>query len=201
VSSLLLILVVGPWLSSWFLGLTERVRAMRPLRPSLPDFLQRMQAVECSIRGHLWPIAAVVLACGIAANGGKLGSTQSMGTHFNDKRFPVKAVTYLQEKDIPGPVLTPDDWGGYLIYRLYPGRRMVIDDRHDFYGEDFLKSYLKMVHVEPGWGGFIRDHDVRCIVVPKDSALGSILAETSGWRAVYHDEVAIVFVRTGKSEQ
>jgi hypothetical protein len=201
ISSLLLILVIGPWLSSWLLSLAERAGAIRPGRFSLFHFLQRMQAVECGLRGHLWPIAAVVVACGIAANGGKLGATPLMDAHFSEKRFPAKAVTYLQEKDIPGPVLAPDYWGGYLIYRLYPGWRMVIDDRHDFYGEDFLKSYLKMVHVEPGWDEFIRDHDVRCIVVPKDSALGSILAETGGWRAVYHDEVAIVFVRRGKDEQ
>ena len=164
-------------------------------------FAQRMQAVEYSLRGHLWPIAALALACGIAVNGGKLGATRLMDAHFSEKRFPVKAVTYLQEKDIRGPVLAPDYWGGYLIYRLYPGRRMVIDDRHDFYGDEFLKSYLKMVHVEPGWDEFIGDHDVGCIVVPKDSALGSILAETGGWRAVYHDEIAIVFIRTVVGEQ
>ncbi|HXC44300.1 MAG TPA: hypothetical protein VNY51_12360 [Candidatus Dormibacteraeota bacterium] len=196
IASLLLILVIGPWLSSWFLRLAERAGAMRPGRFSLFHFLRRMQAVECSLRGHLWPIAAVVLACGIAANGGRLGATPLMDAHFSEKRFPAKAVTYLQEKDIQGPVLAPDYWGGYLVYRLYPGWRMVIDDRHDFYGDEFLKSYLKMVHVEPGWGGFIRDHDVRCIIVPRDSALGSILAETAGWKDVYHDEVAIVFVRT-----
>jgi hypothetical protein len=195
IASLLLILTIGPWLSSWFLSFAERVGTMRQGWFSLFHFAQRMQTVECSLRGHLWPVAAVLLACGIAANGGRLGATPVMNAHFSEKRFPVKAVTYLQEKDIQGPVLAPDYWGGYLIYRLYPGRRMVIDDRHDFYGEDFLKSYLKMVHVEPGWDGFIRDHDVRCIVVPKDSALGSILAETAGWKDVYHDEVAIVFVR------
>ncbi len=196
ISSLLLILVIGPWLSSWFLSLAERVGAMRPGRFSLFHFLRRMQAVECSLRGHLWPIAAVVLACGIAANGGKLGATPLMDAHFSEKRFPAKAVTYLQEKDIQGPVLAPDYWGGYLIYRLYPRWRMVIDDRHDFYGEDFLKSYLKMVHVEPGWDGFIHEHDIGCIIVPRDSALASILAETASWKGVYHDEAAVVFVRT-----
>jgi hypothetical protein len=31
---------------------------------------------------------------------------------------------------------------------------------------------------------------------PKDSALASILAETSGWKAIYSDDVAAVVVRT-----
>ena len=196
VSSLLLILVIGPWLSSWFLSLAERAMRLRAGGFSLFYFSQRMQAVECSLRGHLWPIAAVVIACGIAAHGGKLGATSVMDAHFSEKRFPIKAVTYVQENNILGPVLAPDYWGGYLIYRLYPRWRMVIDDRHDFYGEDFLKSYLKMVHVEPGWDGFIHEHDIGCIIVPRDSALASILAETTGWKDVYHDEAAVVFVRT-----
>ena len=72
------------------------------------------------------------------------------------KRFPVAAVDYLEKHDVQGPLVSPDYWGGYLIYRLYPRVRMVVDDRHDFYGETFLKSYLKMVHVEPGWQDFLR---------------------------------------------
>jgi hypothetical protein len=94
---------------------------------------------------------------------------------------------------VPGPIVSPDSWGGYLIYRLYPRVRMVVDDRHDFYGEEFLKSYLRMVHVEPGWQDFLQQHDVGCIVLPKDSALANILLETPEWQPVYSDAVAVVF--------
>ena len=95
----------------------------------------------------------------------------------------------------------PDYWGGYLIYRLYPGVRMVVDDRHDFYGEEFIKSYLKMMHVEPGWEDFLLQHRARCVIVPKDSALANILAESPGWQPIYHDAVAVVFARSPASRQ
>jgi hypothetical protein len=97
---------------------------------------------------------------------------------------------------VKGPLVSPDDWGGYLIYRLYPRVRMVIDDRHDFYGEEFLKSYLKMMQAEPGWQDFLQQSRAHCVVVPKDSALANLLEETAGWKAIYSDEVATVFVRT-----
>jgi hypothetical protein len=196
VSSLLLILVIGPWLSEAM----ERFRSRRMAGRGFvsPQFLQRMEAVEFSLRGHPWPIAMVMLACWIVAHGGTLGATPLMNAHFDAKRFPVSAVDYLeaQDKDVQGPLVAPDDWGGYLIYRLYPRVRMVIDDRHDFYGEEFLKSYLKMVHVEPGWEDFLQQHRAHSVVVPRDSALANILAETAGWKPVYSDEVATVFVRT-----
>jgi hypothetical protein len=200
VSSLLLIVVIGPWLSEAMARLEQRRLAhQRSAARGLASirFLQRMQAIEFSLRGHLWPVAMVVFTGWIAAHGGGLGTTHLMDAHFDAKRFPVAAVNYLEDyletQGVAGPLASPDYWGGYLIYRLYPRVRMVVDDRHDFYGEEFLKSYLMMVRVEPGWEDFLRQHQVHCVVVAKDSALANILGETAGWRAVYSDDVAIAF--------
>ena len=154
-----------------------------------------METIESSLPGHLWPIAAIVLTCWIAAHGGKLGAMPLMDAHFDAKRFPLRAVDYLEKQDVQGPLVSPDYWGGYLIYRFYPRVRMVVDDRHDFYGEEFLKSYLKMMHVQPGWGDFLQQHQVHCVVVPKSSALANILLETPGWQPIYSDDVAVAFVR------
>ena len=46
--------------------------------------------------------------------------------------MPVAAVDHLQTMGISDPALTPDSWGGYVIYRLYPRNKIVLDDRHDF---------------------------------------------------------------------
>jgi hypothetical protein len=158
-------------------------------------FLLRMRAIELSLRGHLWPIAAAVLTCWIAAHSGKLGARPLMDAHFDAKRFPVQAVDYMQKHNVQGPLVSPDYWGGYLIYRLYPQVRMVVDDRHDFYGEEFFKSYLKMMHVEPGWEEFLQQHQVGGVVVPKSSALANILRESTGWQPIYGDDVTVLFVR------
>ena len=187
IASLLLILITGPWLSEGVLSIVRRFSAA--------DFLQRMQAIESSLTGHLWPVAAIALSCWIAAHGGVLGKSQLMNAHFSARRFPVAAVDYLQAHPGQSTVLAPDYWGGYLIYRLYPQVKVVIDDRHDFYGDQFLKSYLKMIHVEPGWSDFLVQQDVRCVLVPKESALTNILLETAVWQPVYRDDVAITFVR------
>jgi hypothetical protein len=194
VSALLLILVIGPWLSQAMERFTDRRLATRGLAGT--RFLERMQAMEFSLRGHLWPFAAVALGCWIAGHDGKLAGKTWMDAHFDARRFPVAAVDYLETQDVPGPLLSPDSWGGYLIYRLYPGRKTVFDDRHDLYGEDFVKSYLKMLHVEPGWQDFLQQHRPRCVLVPKDSALANILEETGSWHAIYSDDVAAMFVRT-----
>ena len=180
VSSVLLVMVVGPLVPA--VGLAR-------------GFSQRMSAVEAALRGHVWPIVAILVTLSIAANGGRAGSSVLMDAHFDPKRMPEEAVNYLEKQELKGPVLSPDYWGGYLIYRLYPKSRVVVDDRHDLYGEEFFKSYLKMIRIEPGWEEFLRMHESSCVLLPRDSALASIMSETKGWKQIYADDVAIAFVR------
>jgi hypothetical protein len=197
VSALLLILIIGSGLSDAARKLADifaqRLFGSRSQDRSSTHFVQRMQAIELGLRTHVWSFAAIVMIGWITFHGGKLGVTPLMHAHFDSKRFPVGAVDYLEGHDIPGPIFAPDYWGGYFIYRLYPQVKVAIDDRHDFYGEEFLKSYLKTVHVEPGWDNFLNQNEVRAIVVPKDSALGNILLETPRWQPIYSDDVAVVF--------
>jgi hypothetical protein len=169
-----------------------------PLAPRIgvaESFFDRMGAVEARMRGHLWPILATLFTLAIAAHGGRIGSSQMMDAHFDPKRMPVGATTFLGTREGQRPILSPDYWGGYLIYRLYPDARVVVDDRHDLYGAEFLKAYLSMVHVGPGWDEFLKQHDSAYVVLPRHAALANVLAKTAGWRSIYADEVAIVFVR------
>ena len=182
-SSIFLVLIIGPQLPSW-----DRLH-----------FFRRMHAVDSNLRGHLWPIVATVVTLGIALNGGRIGSQKPMDAHFDPHRMPVEAVNYLESTGARAAILGPDYWGGYFIYRLYPHNRVVIDDRHDFYGEEFLKPYLTMMHVEPGWEQFLKDHD-SCVVMPRRSALAAIMSKTPAWKIVYSDDVAVVFVRANPQE-
>jgi hypothetical protein len=185
VSSILLVLIVGP------------------LLPSLKawGFVQRMSAVDGQQRGYLWPIFATAVVLLIAANGGRVGSSQWMNAHFDPKRMPIEAVNYLQQGRVEAPILSPDYWGGYLIYRLNPHNKVVIDDRHDLYGEQFLRLYLKMIHVEPGWDEFLKLHGVSCLLLPRNAALATVMSQTSEWKPIYSDDVAIVFMKTGRNLQ
>lgn len=183
-SSLLLVMVIGPLVP--FTGLAGR-------------FSENVASVQGKLLGHLWPVVLIVIALWIAATGGRFRSTKIMDAHFDRERMPVDAVSYLEKHEVPGPVLSPDYWGGYLIYQLYPKRRVVVDDRHDFYGEAFLKSYLKMFRVEPGWQEFLREHEVSCLVLPRNAALTNILLETRDWKPIYTDQLAVAFVRSSSN--
>ncbi|MGZ4818029.1 MAG: hypothetical protein ACXVZJ_05345, partial [Terriglobales bacterium] len=86
---------------------------------------------------------------------------------------------------------------GYLIYRLYPQSLVVVDDRHDLYGEELFKSYLRFIHGERGGEEFLREHPAAYVLLPRNSAVGNLLVVTPGWKQIYADDVTISFVRDG----
>jgi hypothetical protein len=185
-SSVLLVMVLGPLCCTAGGGKNFFAR-----------FFARMTAIESRARGHLWPTIALVATLLIVINGGRLGSSLPMDAHFDPRRMPVEALNHLNN-ELECPVLAPDYWGGYLIYRMYPETQVVLDDRHDLYGEEFFKSYLKMIHVEPGWRNFLREQRVSCIILPTQSPLADRLKDSPEWKTIYADNVAVAFVATAE---
>lgn len=193
VSAILLVAVVGPLMRS---GGHSTPPWIRP--GAFSGFLQRMTAIEAGKRWPIWSSVAVLITLLIAINGGRVGSNMLMDAHFDPNRMPVAAVNYLTSYNLPGPILTTDSWGGYVIYIRYPKAQVVLDDRHDLYGEDFFKSYLKLIHVEPGWEDFLREHPSQYVLVPRNSALADRLRTRWEWAAVYTDNVTIAFIRKSR---
>jgi hypothetical protein len=107
---------------------------------------------------------------------------------------PVSAVDYLEKEASTEPVFSIDSWGGYLIYRLYPRRQVVVDDRHDLYGSDRIRETLILLQGEPGWREVLEKWQIRTVLVPAESTLANLLPELpQEWRLTYTDKVAVVF--------
>jgi len=204
VSSLLLMLVAAPILSRTIAGAganTERASWLRRLVLRYESYTSRMASMEVSLRGHFWPALAVLLGLWVGLHGGRLGSSRLMDAHFDATRFPVQAVDAIAARGIRQPIFCPDYWGGYLIYRLYPQTKVVVDDRHDLYGEQFFKDYLKVVRVEPGWGQTLDQAHTDWVLAPVESPLASALTKTTDWVLAYRDNVAALFQRAGALPQ
>jgi hypothetical protein len=167
-----------------------------PAVSRLRAFSGRMDHLDMQLRWHLWPVLAVLLSSGICFHQGRLFGNEVMNAHFDARRFPVQAVDWLEQRGNREPAFTLDSWGGYVIYRLYPGTKVFVDDRHDFYGDTFLRDYLKVLHGEPGWNRVLDQLGVNLMVVPAKSKLADALQQVPAWKAVHEDEVAKVFERS-----
>ena len=204
VSSMLLVLVAGPILWENFASLADKPGAWQWVRTGtarISKFSDRMGGQEMQLRGHLWPVLSVAFALAICLQGGWLGSRQLIHAQFDPQKVPVAAVTFLQ-KEFQGkqpntePVFSTDAWGGYLIYRMYPERRAVVDDRHDLYGSGRIRQYLILTQAEPGWQSVLEKWKIRTALLPADSTLANLLRELpQDWLVAYEDKVAVVFER------
>jgi len=199
VSSLLITLGVAPLLTPTIATNGRKTTVVSSLNHFLAcwrSFGSRMGSLELSLRGHLWPLVAVIAGLFVCAHQGIMGSHRSMNAHFDEIRFPVQAGEEIVRQNIREPILAPDLWGGYLIYRLYPQTKVFVDDRHDFYGEDFLKDYLKAIQVAPDWDIFLNEKRVNWALVPEGSSLAHMLEQTRSWAVSYRDGTAVLFRRT-----
>jgi len=197
-SSILLVLVVGPLLSSAMrnAGSNPAVTSwLRRIFARAESFGVRMHRMETGLAGHVWPVAVLALGVLACAQQGRVGLRQLINAHFSDKRFPVHAVDFLSQHEVRQSIFAPDYWGGYLIYRLYPQTKVVVDDRHDFYGDEFLKDYLKVIHVQSEWQQMLDRLGVNFVLAPKESPLANILQLTPQWAVVHEGDVGVLFQR------
>jgi hypothetical protein len=200
VASLLLTLLGAPLLSESLAaaGSTAAAGWVRGACASIERFGSRMRNTELRLSGHVWLVAGFVVGLWACANGGRLGSAQLINANFDPKRFPVEAVDAIAQHQIAEPVFSLDYWGGYLIYRRYPREKVFIDDRHDFYGDAYIKDYMKVSLAQPGWDEVLDAEHVDWVLMPTESSLASLLRLSPAWKTVHEDSRAVLFERGEK---
>ncbi len=189
ISSMLIAVVAGPQISRAWQERRSRTSGERPSG----NVVERLDVRDSSLPGGFWPAVAILLILWTVTHGGDLGRIKVMDAQFDSARFPVSAVDYVQSSGLSQPLFTIDQWGGYLIYRDYPA--LLVDDRHDLYGDEFFKQYLKIVKVEPGWQEALDQTKAQLVLVPVRVPLTAALEANSNWKEQYHDAVAALFER------
>jgi hypothetical protein len=109
--------------------------------------------------------------------------------------LPVEAVRFIRANNLPGPMFNSYNWGGYLIWHLYPDYPVFIDGRTDLYDDEFIQEYVKVTLARPGWREVLDRYEVNFILIESDSILAAFLAEGDEWQSVHADTIANVFLR------
>lgn len=114
-------------------------------------------------------------------------------SEYDPKRYPAGALAMLEGKR----VFTSDEWGDYLIYKLYPKTKVFVDGRSDFYGGEFSLKYLDVMNGHWNWPALLSRYGVDAILLPVDAPMVATLKATAGWKPVYDDHVTILFFASG----
>ncbi len=147
-------------------------------------------------RWHLVSLAAIAFISVSFAS-----SSPGFRGEFNPKSFPASGIPVIEAAHI-SRLFTSDQWGDYLIYRD-PARRVFMDGRSDFYGDDFVTLYQHIVNANYDWESNLRRYAVDAVMVKPDDAIATALKESPRWKLLFDDGSVVIFraTATGAGKQ
>ncbi len=159
---------------------------------------------------HAVSTLTFLVLCSVALDNGQFFGSQVLTSAWSKEDKPTQTLAYLKENLSVNGKLDPErglnyrNWGGYLHYLL--GKRVFIDDRVDFYGDQFCSRYDIVALNQPGWDVELQGHifegtkkqgrTVQWILMPKNSSIGRTLRSSPDWgEPVKEDRASELFVR------
>jgi len=172
--------------SLWWRRWTERLPAR-----SVPGIFERLaqDLSKGSQRSSIWIplcLAALVLT----------DRPVAWPRDFPEAKFPVRLVQRHGARLAGARVFTSDQWGDYLIYRFYPGHKVFIDGRSDFYGPDLGKLYLRLAYADAEWRRAFERYGFELVLAPVEWPLAGLLRQEPSWRVVEEDSRGVLFEKS-----
>ncbi len=110
--------------------------------------------------------------------------------------FPQKAVSFLRTGNYPQRIFVYYDWGGYVIWKLYPQYRVFVDGRADLYGDYLLRQSIQtVVGLRTGWQEVLDRWQVEAVLVPPACAVAQALLLDPNWQIAFSGSKAILLLR------
>ena len=170
----------------------ERVQTAAWLRRLISGFqaaAAEFRETDRHWRLHVASVAGAIIMALLIASPNAAGKLKP---EYDPQRYPAKALGLLRSgRD--SRIFTDDEWGDYLVYQLYPGHKVFVDGRSDFYGQNFEQKYMDVMNVRYDWEQYLSQYKVDTILLSTKTALAGAIKESRHWRTVYDDTVAIVF--------
>ncbi len=191
------------------------VVAAAPLAVGLHETMARARRIDWArvrdaVRRRLPSLAPALTAPGAPAVAGAILLLTAVSAHWvamagvptnplrldlAESRYPGLTMAFIRENQLPARLFSVYAWGGYELWRLYPEYRMFMDGRTHVYGADVLKEFLDVVNVSPRWQAVLDKWRVETILGLRVSPLTETLLAQGGWRLVFTEREAVVFVR------
>ncbi len=144
-----------------------------------------------------WALLGLVgLAVLIKAADASLVSTNE---RFLRSRAPLEAAQFLQTARPAGPLFNSYNWGGYLVWKLYPEYLVFVDGRTDLYDDALLHEYLRAATGLPGYEDILNAHGLNLVLIEAHSFLDEHLRVNPRWGLIYEDDVAVIYQRAAES--
>src|SRR5262249_39531365 len=114
---------------------------------------------------------------------------------LNERRYPQETMAFIKQERLPAPLFNAYAWGGYELWRLYPDYQVFMDGRTHVYGREVLQDFLEVSTLGRGWRAVLDKWGIQTVLAHRPSQLAQVLQAVEGWRLVFVEREAAVFVR------
>ena len=124
----------------------------------------------------------------------------ALGVGLKKVEYPVDATKFLTDHKLPTNLYNAYDWGGYLMWQLYPDYLVFVDGRTT--SNKLFSASVEIENIQPGWENVLDEYGIRTIITrtcfsDTGGPLNLIdgLSQSSRWALVYSDDVAVIYLR------
>ncbi|HKV55117.1 MAG TPA: hypothetical protein VJN94_10815, partial [Candidatus Binataceae bacterium] len=111
-------------------------------------------------------------------------------------RYPSGAIRFIDQHRLHGNILNDFNWGEYLIYHEAPRCKVFIDGRYQIvYSPDILSDYLRFAAGGGQALAVVSNYPHDFVLIQPIGPAYRTLATAPGWKLIYCDSVAALFVR------
>ena len=124
---------------------------------------------------------------------------QRLNYGLMDKKTPLNAVGFIQDKSLQGRIFHPQHYGDYLIWSLYPRQKIFIDGRVHLYGEELCRDYIRILNA-CGWEELLDEYQIQFLLLDKTDHEQRLLQEVKHsdcWERIYEDEISAMYRHKG----
>jgi hypothetical protein len=186
----LFLIVSLPWCAEQVAAVAERAARFAPAAGSRP---KAWLLAATAVVGLMMGLAGPEHLQRVALSG------LDSGEFFRQTDYPIEAVQWVQtHRDQVGTRLYNDyGYGGFLLWWL-PEERIFIDGRMPAWriGDRWIfYDYVALTNWDPPALGVLDKYRVDWALVRRGSPLDQALRREAGWRPVYEDAKAVIYVR------
>jgi hypothetical protein len=105
-----------------------------------------------------------------------------------DEQIPLEAFAYIEQHGISGRMFHHQDFGDYIIWRLWPQLYTFIDGRVHLFSLDVVHDYLNAIAGRE-WERIMDKYQISYIFLPKSDQIPllAIVQQSSNWRIIFED--------------
>jgi len=127
-------------------------------------------------------------------------------SHISPFRHPVGAIDYLQKHPLDGNIFNSIRHGGYLMWKMYPQKKVFIDGRMIIRTPEFFSDYLTILDHPALFDNIAKRYNISQVLLPtaifdRYLKLAKYLQKHNDWIITYVDDSSILYSNKYKSSQ